>query len=352
MHRYKYLGSKNRLGQASGSGRLSRTVEALMLTSEKSDARQQQLRHVFEFLGYAPTITVQYSLRITREAIDATVGAWQSGSHEHLRRELLRIDTPFRYRFQASETESWEMFAVAEAIAALADHGTKKNIVNFELSFESGEFQAGSLDLYVHVQTLRRFGLATLRSLRLDRQSDGASVELRDASSGEQSVVLTLLGIASEIESDSLVIIDEPEISLHPEWQERFLPLMLKTFENYSGCHFLLATHSPQILASMQALARGTIVLMDSGESTSAVGQSKKSADYQLATAFQSPGFGNEYLARIGLNALALINKRHLDSDELRAAVLTLRRARPKLSESDPVAMLADVVFAAEEFRQ
>lgn len=51
---------------------------------------------------------------------------------------------------------------------------------------------------------------------------------LTDASSGELSLIFNLLSIAGEIENDSLILIDEPEISLHPEWQSHFLPLLKK----------------------------------------------------------------------------------------------------------------------------
>lgn len=46
---------------------------------------------------------------------------------------------------------------------------------------------------------------------------------LTEASSGELSLIFNLLSIAGEIENESLILIDEPEISLHPEWQSNFI---------------------------------------------------------------------------------------------------------------------------------
>jgi predicted ATP-binding protein involved in virulence len=43
-----------------------------------------------------------------------------------------------------------------------------------------------------------------------------------------------------------LVLIDEIELHLHPEWQRMIIPRLTKTFPN---CQFIVTTHSPQVLS-------------------------------------------------------------------------------------------------------
>jgi predicted ATP-dependent endonuclease of OLD family len=43
---------------------------------------------------------------------------------------------------------------------------------------------------------------------------------------------------------DAVVIIDEPEISLHPDWQRRLIPTLKS---QNSANQFILTTHSPFI---------------------------------------------------------------------------------------------------------
>ncbi|PNU29376.1 AAA family ATPase, partial [Serratia marcescens] len=74
---------------------------------------------------------------------------------------------------------------------------------------------------------------------------------LRLASSGEQCILLSLLGIAANISDNTLILIDEPEISLHPEWQEKYISLLMNIFERYQSCLFVIATHSPQIVSKL-----------------------------------------------------------------------------------------------------
>lgn len=66
-------------------------------------------------------------------------------------------------------------------------------------------------------------------------------------SSGEQHQLVVFYALLFKAKKGSLVLIDEPEISQHLEWQRRFLRDLSKVVE--LGNHtFLIATHSPQII--------------------------------------------------------------------------------------------------------
>ncbi|MFE4112475.1 AAA family ATPase [Kosakonia sp. YIM B13611] len=66
---------------------------------------------------------------------------------------------------------------------------------------------------------------------------------IRVMSSGERQL-LTMLYAASKMSEDSIVLIDEPEISLHIDWQEDLLKKMLSQL---SGRQIIVCTHSPSI---------------------------------------------------------------------------------------------------------
>ena len=51
------------------------------------------------------------------------------------------------------------------------------------------------------------------------------------------------------LNGDGLILIDEIELHLHPEWQRRVIPSLVKTFPN---CQFIFTTHSPQVLGEVQ----------------------------------------------------------------------------------------------------
>lgn len=75
----------------------------------------------------------------------------------------------------------------------------------------------------------------------------GATLAPSDLSSGEQHELVLLYFLMFGLRENSLVLIDEPEISLHIVWQQHFLPDLKKIVE-LSGFDVLIATHSPQIV--------------------------------------------------------------------------------------------------------
>ena len=60
------------------------------------------------------------------------------------------------------------------------------------------------------------------------------------------------MGIISKIEDNSLILIDEPEISLHPNWQMQFMDVLNNVFENFKTCHFIIASHSHFLVSDLE----------------------------------------------------------------------------------------------------
>jgi ABC-type transport system involved in cytochrome c biogenesis ATPase subunit len=73
------------------------------------------------------------------------------------------------------------------------------------------------------------------------------ALDASSLSSGEQHEVVLLYELLFHTRTDSLILIDEPEISLHVAWQQQFLHDLLKMTE-LSKFDVLLATHSPLII--------------------------------------------------------------------------------------------------------
>ncbi len=79
--------------------------------------------------------------------------------------------------------------------------------------------------------------------------SDGTPLGSSNLSSGEQHEVVLLYQLLFKVKPDSLILIDEPELSLHIAWQEQFLPDLARITQ-LSDCDVLIATHSPQIIGN------------------------------------------------------------------------------------------------------
>lgn len=76
---------------------------------------------------------------------------------------------------------------------------------------------------------------------------DGNSLSPEKLSSGEQHELVMLYELLFKVKQNSLILIDEPELSLHVEWQVNFLK-DLKEITEIANIDILLATHSPGII--------------------------------------------------------------------------------------------------------
>jgi energy-coupling factor transporter ATP-binding protein EcfA2 len=75
----------------------------------------------------------------------------------------------------------------------------------------------------------------------------GRPVPINKLSSGEQHVLVLLGLLAFDTDASDLILIDEPEISLHPAWQEKFLGIVEKIVA-LNDCKIIMATHSPLLI--------------------------------------------------------------------------------------------------------
>ncbi|WP_159851388.1 ATP-dependent endonuclease [Brevundimonas sp. G8] len=88
-------------------------------------------------------------------------------------------------------------------------------------------------------------------------EKQGSAFRIGNASSGERQLLTYLLAIYALDIRDALIVIDEPELHLHPRWQKALLNL----FEQLSaetGNQFIMATHSPTFISptSIQYVSR------------------------------------------------------------------------------------------------
>ncbi len=104
-------------------------------------------------------------------------------------------------------------------------------VVNFSTKNEKRETEELNLfqeDLYSFLEDLRKFDLVKGPSIRLFKKRRWGSSIFSDASSGEASILSTLIALIPNLSHNSLIVIDEPEISLHPSWQYKYVELIDK----------------------------------------------------------------------------------------------------------------------------
>jgi len=123
---------------------------------------------------------------------------------------------------------------------------------DFNVKYKVYEDFVKKLDLFTDIVNSR----LTFKKIKISRK-DGIviidencvdnSLSLNQLSSGEKQEIVLFYDLIFGVSNNVLLLIDEPEISLHIGWQKMFMDDLLKIVE-YKGLKVIVATHSPQII--------------------------------------------------------------------------------------------------------
>ena len=110
-----------------------------------------------------------------------------------------------------------------------------------------------TLGIEVKIEDISQDG----RNIPIFTNSSGDKFDINELSSGEKQLFLRTLAIKMLNPENSIILIDEPELSLHPKWQQKIVDVYRKIGKNNQ---IIIATHSPHILGSVR---KENIMLLD-----------------------------------------------------------------------------------------
>lgn len=118
------------------------------------------------------------------------------------------------------------------------------------------DYTTGNNDLFDYSNVYKMEGFITREEkddnylLAIRHTNNDQIVIFDNLSSGEQQMLLMFSRIISNIAHGDVMLIDEPEVSMHIEWQQKLPHLFDMISEEYHAA-FVVATHSPIIINSV-----------------------------------------------------------------------------------------------------
>lgn len=173
-------------------------------------------------------------------------------------------------------------------------------------------------------------------------------VAFDDLSSGEQHILSTTSQLLANLGERSVVLIDEPEISLHPDWQRQYIPSLLNTLTASPETHAIIATHSHFLVSDVEeATGSLTVANVNTGHFDTFDGDVYgRSADNILYRVFGLGSAGNRFVEHDLATALKMISgTEDVDLERLREINERLRL----LASQDNVA-LSEILNSIEVF--
>lgn len=203
----------------------------------------------------------------------------------------------------------------------------------------------------ISLEALRLGLLADLFSLTLAEVTSRRrrqTFSVFDLSSGEYHMLVTVLGLGFSLQHGSIVLVDEPENSLHPQWQVEFMKTLFEMCMFMRDGHIIVSTHSPLIVSS--AKEGSTIIdLAKTGDSLldnrSLFGAS---VDDILFDHFGVASSRNFFVVDKVQRAVNLFELGEVNGEEFAELKLQLRKIKVMLSQSDPLVIIIDALLEGE----
>ncbi len=116
--------------------------------------------------------------------------------------------------------------------------------INLEKEYYEGS-QVDILRFFVYEKWLKKMNLVDSVEIFLVKKGD--RIPILSASSGELTLLSSLIFISAHINKNTIILIDEPENSLHPKWQIDYIKNIVDIFYFHQP-KIIIATHSPLII--------------------------------------------------------------------------------------------------------
>lgn len=110
-------------------------------------------------------------------------------------------------------------------------------------------FLPGFTDLRVRRSPLRMTVSKNGQELIINQLSDGEKCLLAMVGDIARRLAIANPGLEDPLQGEGIILIDEIELHLHPQWQRGIIPKLTSVFPN---CQFIVTTHSPQVISDVK----------------------------------------------------------------------------------------------------
>lgn len=160
-----------------------------------------------------------------------------------------------------------------------------ESVLNIESRY--GEVPSGEVlsELLKYKKLLKKLRIISNVNVFFEKEeSDGKFFSINEMSSGELTLIATAFFLSHTLKENSILLIDEPENSLHPEWQLEYVSRIKDLFP-YTNFHFHIATHSPLIISGAQK-ERNTLIYRFNGDTFEEINSSPTNIEDALIDQF------------------------------------------------------------------
>ena len=330
---YKYVGAHVNGNMISSSAIAFRLLFAL---KENMDDRQRQnLSSILDFIGYDHTITLNYSI-VLRSKKNGSV-------YDHV---LQHVQKDKEYSKLTSEQRS-------NKVRELYDFYKNKEFAkqptcNYDIDIDQNSLAANEDLNYIY--KLKQYDLVQAASVVFYKK--GKQIASEEMSSGEFAMLSMVLSISTaSSDSHTLILIDEPELSLHPNWQMTIIDNLDRALKD-QVCHLLIATHSHMLVSDLP-MNRSSVHRWEKDDDGNLIANRIEentygwSAEEVLLKVFKTATDRNRYFGERIAKLLEQMGNDTISKEAVADELNELQEISQHLSDVDPMKMVLNTIIDA-----
>lgn len=359
---YQYLGVRSTQTTSSTQTSARRTIKHLFNATRKDSGYLTTLKELLRFLDFEDIFKVQYSTKLNSlffsgELIDKNFRKyyeeWWDADFSYTKRKKENPLWSIPY-YNNNFKDNYE--AIGNIVSYLNDISINKNRIErkpnsssklISVDLFSENMNLHDLEMIGHLENL---DIVNLSGIKIKKKNSALSIS--DLSSGEYHLLISLIGMFSSISENSIVLIDEPEISLHPNWQMKYISFLKKAFKNYGSCQFIITTHSHFLISDLKDASSSVVSLTRDVETSRLTAELMKadtygwSAEEVLYKVFNVATTRNYYVAQEINSILKELSKKDLGTAYVKSKVELLKELQRSLNNEDPLKMVVNTILS------
>lgn len=329
---YKYVGAHVNGSMISSSAIAFRLL--FTLNEQMNDWQRQNICSILDFIGYDHRVSLSYSLVMKSKTDGTVLDAIKQRVNKD--KEYSKLD---KQQKNVKATQLYNFYKKKKS--------TGNSRHDYDIDFDKDIAKEESHDELQSIYKLKQCELVNSTNVIFHKQ--GCDITSEDMSSGEFAMLSTVLSIsAAANDPHTLVLLDEPELSLHPNWQMTLIDNLDRALSN-QVCQLLIATHSHMLVSDLP-MKRSSVTQVEKDERGNLLANSISectygwSAEEVLLKVFKTATDRNRYFGeRIG-KLLEKMGSNTITPKEVKAELNELQEISMHLSKIDPMKQILNTI--------
>lgn len=350
---YQYLGARSTNSTSSTKSASRKTIKYLFNSSISDNDFLNNLSDLLSFLDFERKLQINYTTKINKLFFSGNLSErnfrryYEEWWHDDFEFSNRKKENPlwsvpyYQNNFQLNPELTASIVEFLNRISKdKLIHKPRSSAKIISVDLFDNDMSNKDMEMLRHLEAL---DIINLDGIKINKNN--STMSLNDVSSGEFHLIISMIGIFSQIKNDSIILIDEPEVSLHPNWQMQYITFLKKVFSKYPSCHFILTSHSHFIVSDLEGESSSVTSINrdEEGNLKTILIEADTygwSAEEVLYSVFNVRTTRNSYFEYDLTKMVTMLNNSSKNYNEIER--LVNKFIKIKLSESDPLNIIIE----------